>query len=45
LAVTPWRVVVLAMLLVLAGCAAKSDNDSNNDQHGFYGGVSGGWHP
>ncbi len=41
-----WRMAVLAMLLVLGACAAKSDNDSDDNQHGgFYGGVSGGMRP
>jgi hypothetical protein len=38
-------VVLLVGLLALAACAAKSDGDSDDSRHGFYGGVSGGLHP
>lgn len=40
-----WRVVLLAVLLALAACAARNDSDNDDSQHGFYGGVSGGFHP
>jgi hypothetical protein len=37
--------VALGVWLAIAGCAAQGNNDSDNNQRGFYGGVSGGLHP
>jgi hypothetical protein len=37
--------LALTALLALAACAAQSDNSSDDNQRGFYSGVSGGLHP
>jgi hypothetical protein len=38
--------LALAMCLLFAGCAPKSDSDNDDSrQGGFYGGVSGGMRP
>ena len=42
-----YRVAVIGLLLLFAGCAAgvsNSNSDNNNNKNGeFYGGASGGW--
>jgi hypothetical protein len=47
-AVVVGRLWVGALLLLVAGCAASSsaDDSDNAKNHGFYGGMAGGWsHP
>jgi len=43
-----WRRLVLALALWLAACTSggSADDSANAKNHGFYGGVTGGWsHP